>query len=65
MVKTVNLSLVLLFHYLKRGSFGMDVHTPLCLKWVIMVEHRQLCSMVRSSLDGREFGENGYTYVYD
>ena len=43
----------------------MDVHTLLCLKWVIMVEHRQLCSMVRSSLDGREFGENGYTYVYD
>ena len=34
-VKMVNLSFVLLFHYLKWGSFGMDVYTLLYVKWVI------------------------------
>ena len=28
------------------------------------VEHRELCSMLYGSLDGREFGENGHMCMY-
>ena len=35
MVEIVNLSFILLFCYLTRGSFGMDMYSLLYLKWAI------------------------------
>ena len=46
----------------------MDTYTMLYLKWITKkrpaTEHRELCSMLSGSLDGRGvWGENGRMYV--
>ena len=33
-------------------------------KDLLYVQHREPCSVLCGSLDGREFGENGYMYMY-
>ena len=41
--------------------FGIDTYTLLYLKWItnknlLYIKHRELCSMLYGSLDGKEFG---------
>ena len=43
-------------------EFEMDMYTLLHLKWVTNKD-LELCSMLCDSLDGGEFGGNGYTCV--
>ena len=48
-------------------EFGMDVYTMLCLKQItskrLPVWHRELCSMLCGSLDGRGVWRRMDTYV--
>ena len=43
-------------------EFEMDMYTLLHLKWVTNKD-LELCSMLCDSLDGGEFGGNGYMYM--
>ena len=54
----------------RNREFGRDRYTLLYLKWVTdgpivrpTIQHRELCSMLRGSLDGREFGGK-WIHVY-
>ena len=46
----------------------IDMYKPLYLKMANQqgpsVEHRKLCSMLCGSLNGGDFRENGYMYMY-
>ena len=48
-------------------EFGINIHTLLYLKWITnkeQVQHRELCSMVHGSLDGRGvWGEWIHVYI--
>ena len=50
-------------------EFGIDIYILLYLKWItnkvlLYVKHRELCSVLYGSLDGREFeGECIHVYV--
>ena len=48
-------------------EFGINIHTLLYLKWITnkeQVQHRELCSMVHGSLDGRGVWGEWMTCTY-